>query len=319
MGKPAARVGDMHVCPMVTPGTPPIPHVGGPIMPPGNPTVLIGSVFAATMGDMCVCVGPPDSIILGSVGVMIGKKPAARMGDMTAHGGTIAAGIPTVMIGEIGPSAASIPAALLPALIAMLTNAMNNPPNPLANQKVQELILKSPTLANNLVTLQSQGWVFKYGISGNGTFTDRTAKEIVLDPNDADGVYMTQSLAHESGHAMYTPDPDVPIGNLSRADYANRNANSCLKNEGEATLTNAQVRDEINSNGGDDIGIAGAKSDDYQRAYENYQRTGDREASRQEIADIFAEGEHPSNAPGQTYREYYSEPYNDFYDQNATP
>ncbi len=102
MGKPAARIGDMHVCPMVTPGVPPVPHVGGPITGPGVPTVLIGGLPAATMGDMCTCVGPPDTIILGSTGVFIGGKPAARMGDQCAHGGSIVLGMPTVLIGEAG-------------------------------------------------------------------------------------------------------------------------------------------------------------------------------------------------------------------------
>jgi uncharacterized Zn-binding protein involved in type VI secretion len=96
---PAARITDMHVCPMETPGVPPIPHVGGPIMGPGNPTVIISGMPAAVMGDMCVCVGPPDSIAKGSATVMIGGKPAARMGDTTAHGGSIVVGAPTVMIG----------------------------------------------------------------------------------------------------------------------------------------------------------------------------------------------------------------------------
>ena len=96
---PAARLTDLHVCPMVTPGLPPIPHVGGPITGPGAPTVLIGGMPAAVMGDMCVCVGPPDTIIKGSATVLIGSKPAARMGDTTAHGGSIAIGLPTVMIG----------------------------------------------------------------------------------------------------------------------------------------------------------------------------------------------------------------------------
>lgn len=95
----AARLTDMHVCPMQTPAVPPIPHVGGPISGPGVPTVLIGNMPAATMGDMCVCVGPPDSIIKGSATVMIMNKPAARMGDTTAHGGTIVLGMPTVLIG----------------------------------------------------------------------------------------------------------------------------------------------------------------------------------------------------------------------------
>lgn len=97
--QPAARVADMHTCPMVTPGTPPIPHVGGPIMPPGHPTVIIGFMPAATVGNMCTCVGPPDSIVKGSTTVFIGNMPAARMGDMTAHGGVIVSGCPTVLIG----------------------------------------------------------------------------------------------------------------------------------------------------------------------------------------------------------------------------
>ena len=99
MGQPAARLTDMHVCPMQTPAVPPIPHVGGPITGPGAPTVLIANMPAANMGSMCVCVGPPDSIIAGSPTVLIGNKPAARMGDSTAHGGSIVAGCPTVLIG----------------------------------------------------------------------------------------------------------------------------------------------------------------------------------------------------------------------------
>jgi uncharacterized Zn-binding protein involved in type VI secretion len=92
---PAARVTDMHVCPMFNG---PVPHVGGPILPPGCPTVLIGSLPAARVTDMATCVGPPDVIALGSVTVLIGGMPAARMGDLTAHGGTIVMGFPLVLI-----------------------------------------------------------------------------------------------------------------------------------------------------------------------------------------------------------------------------
>jgi len=80
----AARVSDMHVCPLVTVA---VPHVGGPILPPGAVTVLIGGLPAACLGDICVCAGPPDVIAMGSSTVMIGGRPAARMGDITAHGG----------------------------------------------------------------------------------------------------------------------------------------------------------------------------------------------------------------------------------------
>ncbi|WP_214227657.1 PAAR domain-containing protein [Pedobacter sp. B4-66] len=92
----AARISDMHVCPMVT-GV--VPHVGGPISGPSVPTVLIGSMPAAVVGDLLVCTGPPDTIVKGSATVMIGGKPAARQGDLTSHGGVIVVGFPTVQIG----------------------------------------------------------------------------------------------------------------------------------------------------------------------------------------------------------------------------
>ena len=85
----------MHTCPMVT-GV--VPHVGGPVLPPGAVTVLIGGLPAARVGDMCTCVGPPDAIVMGSMKVMIKGMPAARMGDSTTHGGVIVMGCPTVMI-----------------------------------------------------------------------------------------------------------------------------------------------------------------------------------------------------------------------------
>ncbi|NRD75154.1 PAAR domain-containing protein [Shewanella sp. VB17] len=96
---PAARITDMHVCPMITPGLPPIPHVGGPVIGPGVATVLIEKLPASVIGDSCVCVGPPDTVVKGSATVMIGGKPAARLGDTTVHGGSIVLGAFTVMIG----------------------------------------------------------------------------------------------------------------------------------------------------------------------------------------------------------------------------
>ena len=95
----AVRVTDFHQCPMQTPGVPPIPHVGGPVIGPGAPTVLIGGMPAAVMGDSCTCVGPPDTIIAGSSTVLISGKPAVRMGDQTAHGGSLVSGCTNVIIG----------------------------------------------------------------------------------------------------------------------------------------------------------------------------------------------------------------------------
>jgi uncharacterized Zn-binding protein involved in type VI secretion len=99
MGQPAARLTDMHVCPQVTPAVVPVPHVGGPITGPGCPTVLIGGMPASVVGDICVCVGPPDSVLMGSTSVLFGGMPSARMGDPTVHGGSILVGDPTVLIG----------------------------------------------------------------------------------------------------------------------------------------------------------------------------------------------------------------------------
>ena len=96
MGSPAARLTDMHVCPMLTVL---VPHVGGPILAPGAPTVLIGGLPAARVTDMAICVGPPDDIVLGSFTVLTEGLPQARIGDQTAHGGTIVLGEFTVLVG----------------------------------------------------------------------------------------------------------------------------------------------------------------------------------------------------------------------------
>ena len=95
----AARVTDMHVCPRLTPGRPPAPHVGGPLVGPGIPTVLLGGLPAAVLGDGAACPGPADRVVEGSTTVMIGGKPAVRVGDATAHGGSVVVGCPTVVIG----------------------------------------------------------------------------------------------------------------------------------------------------------------------------------------------------------------------------
>jgi uncharacterized Zn-binding protein involved in type VI secretion len=105
---PAARVNDNHICPMQTPAVVPIPHVGGPIMGPGVPNVLIEGMPACVVGDVCICVGPPSAVMKGSMGVLIAGRAAARVGDPTMHGGSILPpGAPTVIIGEQGGGSGS--------------------------------------------------------------------------------------------------------------------------------------------------------------------------------------------------------------------
>ncbi len=92
---PAARITDMHVCPLITVL---VPHVGGPLVM-GSPNVITGSMPQSKVADVCICVGPPDMVAMGSTTVLVNSMPAARIGDLTAHGGTIVMGFPTVIIG----------------------------------------------------------------------------------------------------------------------------------------------------------------------------------------------------------------------------
>lgn len=148
MSKPAARITvDAQVCPMFDG---PKPHVGGIIMGPGVPTVLIGGIPAAVVGDMTQCVGPPGNIVIGSMGVLIGGKPAARMGDMTSHGGIISTGLPTVLIGDIGMGS--------PAnLIAVLEYILDNVPQEMHDQIQDTIVLMNAAQSASLGASKCSG------------------------------------------------------------------------------------------------------------------------------------------------------------------
>jgi len=171
MGQPAARLTDLHVCPMLTPGLPPIPHVGGPITGPGCATVLISGLPAAVMGDMCVCVGPPDTIILGSTGVFFGGKPAARMGDSCAHGGTIVLGCLTVLIGEsaagAGGGLSELPAQTVQNMVQANNAAVANNPGqalpPLVAQQLAVVAVMQQAAANGAAFAQTPDQCGKCG------------------------------------------------------------------------------------------------------------------------------------------------------------
>lgn len=305
MGFPAARITDNHLCPMITPGTPPVPHVGGIISGPGVPLVLIGGIPAAVMGDLLICVGPPDSIVEGSPMVLIGGKPAAFLSSKTAHGGAIVAGFPTVLIGN---GAAIDLAAILPFL----------------PQATLDMILLSPTLTAQIIALHEAGWTFEEGPAGGGTYADRTTHTITIDHNKiASSEATTVSLSHEAGHAAFIEEPYISDAGLTRAEFVDQNTSRNLHDEGAATLNNCQVRDEIQQNGGPDIGLSGnqANAPDYDNAFQEYQRTGDSEAARDTIGNIYGHGESPSGAEnvGKDYTQYYGENYGTFYDAHHTP
>ena len=330
----------------------PLPHPPMPLtIASGSPNVMIGGMPAARVTDQTVpcmipaCVpGGPGIIGKGSAGVMINGLPAARAGDMTMHaacvgpipgptGNIIPPCCPTVLIGDVGGGgggggagaggagaggAGGSGAGAAAAAAAAPAGSAPAPASTGLGKDVDALAAKSPTLTNNIDALKKDGWTIEYGPAGKGSFTDRTAKKIVIDSNEkGDANAVAQTLAHESGHARYTPDPYVPPTGLTRDQYVQRNVDRSLKDEGEATMTNAQVRQEILKNGGPDIGIAGAQANQYARLAAQYPDPNDRDKAREAIGQVFANGEHPSTDPSKTYGQYYAAPFEKYWDQNV--
>ncbi|SMF80409.1 type VI secretion system secreted protein VgrG [Azospirillum oryzae] len=186
---------------------------------------------------------------------------------------------------------------------------------------VDALASQSPTLKSNIDTLQKGGWTIRYGDAGKGSYCNKDQKTIVIDSQfQNNSSVVTQILSHESGHALYTADPYVNETGRTKAEYVSLNANRHLKDEGEATLVNARVRQEILKSSGTDIGIAGSQTASYEKIISKYTSDKDRDKARQEIADIFADNEKPSGSPaGTTYRIYYSQSYSDHWDNVIAP
>jgi uncharacterized Zn-binding protein involved in type VI secretion len=314
---PAARITDMHVCPMVT-GI--VPHVGGPILPPCAMTVIIGGLPAARITDMAVCLGPPDLIVMGSPTVLIEYLPAARMLDNCAHGGIIVLGCFTVIIGDSGSGGggeeggdageAAVPA---PAAAGGGPAAPQPAAKPLDIPDVKNAVAKSPTLSKQLKDLQEKGWKIEFGQAGKGTFANRAEKKIVVDPDQQGHVPdMLTSLAHEAGHASREKPKYIPPGKLSKEDYVNANVKESLRDEADATINNIVVKKELKDAGGPVIEIAGAKGAQYEKIFTD--NGSDPAKARDKIADEFGT-ENPSNDPTKTYDEYYGKPYSDYYDK----
>lgn len=323
MGQPAARIGDMHICPMVT-GV--VPHVGGPVVL-GAPNVLVGSMPQARISDMVTCTGPPDAITGCSPTVLVAGMPAARMGDLTAHGGNIVLGCFTVLIGEAAggggspsggsPSVASTLLDMIGDAAESVADALNPDVTTGLGADVDEIVNMSPSLKAKMKALLDDGWAID-AAPGNPVECDKEAKIIRIDTDESTNEQV-QSLAHEAGHAAYQTDPEVPMAGKTKEEYVDANLMNDLKDEGEATLSNIEARNEILENGGPDIGIAGNTDNHpaYQESYDNYQESGDRDKAREEIGTIFADGEEAGDT-GKSYRDYYSEWYEENYD-NAHP
>jgi type VI secretion system secreted protein VgrG len=262
---------------------------------------------------------------------------------LAAHGAHGTSGEPAVLAPALGAhhSAPTQAAAALahwaePAAPAPHAAAAGGHPAPAAHAPsaqieqtglgsgVDTVAAKSETLEHNLVALHKAGWVIKYGDKGGGSFTDRDSKTITVDAAErGHTASVLQTLAHESGHASYTPDAYSPPDGLTRQQYVDRNVDHSLKDEGEATITNLLVRRQLLAAHQVDIGVAGQQSDKYQQLFAQHQghlnEPGNRDQLREQIGQVFAKGEHPSTDPKKNYYDYYAKSYGDFYDKQVAP
>ena len=209
------------------------------------------------------------------------------------------------------------------ALADVLDDGFHSPPPEARSRVIWQWVngnISREGITADLEAMQRAGWRVEYGAPGSGSFADRSAKLVTIDGNDrSSDAAVLQTLAHESGHATYTQDPYVSYEGVSRQEFVDRNVMRSLKDEGEATMTNIDVRNELRAAGGPDIGVAGAQSSDYERVAGQYPNAADRDRAREEIGRLFSSGEHPSTSPNETYGAYYGHTYESFYDQNATP
>ena len=193
--------------------------------------------------------------------------------------------------------------------------------------KFNELLKETPTLSGQIAKLKKNGWKFKTGTAGKGTFSDRTTKTVTIDPNDTKHpVSLMQSVSHEVGHASYAlPKPITPKFTknpkdvMGRKAYIEGNVNHNLRDEGAATMNNLTVRSEILQHGGPDIGVAGAQPKKYQAIYDRMGPDRPGTDRIKEMGQLYGTGEHPSNAPGQTYHDYYADSYAKWYDNTYAP
>src|SRR5262249_48693961 len=211
----------------------------------------------------------------------------------------MSSGTPTTLP---GPGLDSMPAGCTVATCPLAKAS----PTPLS-KPVLDKIAKCPAMKDDLEKLQKDGWTVVWGKPGGGSFADRPTKTITADPTSANDDDVVATMAHEMGHAQYTL-PSVPIANSTKADYVKNKVQSNLEDEGEATLKQIQYKQCLKKNGGPDIPISGAKAAEYEKIAQKYPDPKDQEKARTEIANVFGDNEHPSNCPGQTYRQYYASP-----------
>ncbi len=199
-GKPIAIIGSMHVCPMVT-GT--VPHVGGPVTGPGAPGVTVNGVPVSLMGDICTCVGAPDTIAQGCAGVTINGTPVATVGCMTAHGGSITVGSPGVLVGPVEPApnatmpVNSIPFPNISFVSKVLASVVGQGDSLAQAQQNQEQLRREAVIKEGDPVIYNVRWVIgDQIIRGSQVFKEVTIKASVM--NIEEGQSLTFSVKRPS-------------------------------------------------------------------------------------------------------------------------
>lgn len=288
-----------------------------------NDSIVAGKMHSVTMAkpkDLQILkMGTPDVKLLPTKIETVDKKIILTTGDAT-----ITLDGPTITVEakkKITISAKTVSIKGGPFVYVNCTSADAIAPITTGlGADADRLMSLSPHLVQQIQELQRDGWKFVYGTAGGGSFANRGTKTITVDANErGNPTALAQTMSHEVGHAKYTPDAYTPPSGLTRQQYVDQNTMHSLKDEGEATLNNAQSRQEILRNGGPDIGIAGANPGQYDTIYQNYAAGNvTRDQAREQIGTVFGTGEHTSNT-GQAYGDYYGDAYRNFWDTNVTP
>jgi WXG100 family type VII secretion target len=254
----------------------------------------IARLFAALLGAG-LAAG-----IAGAVGSAMGQALGAGAGAVAGA---------AQAVGAAAAAAAAAAQAAQAAAAGRMLSGMD--------ARVAEIAQQSPTLQANLAQLERDGWTITTR-NGGGSETDQQHHTMVIDTSEAPEMQVG-SLAHEGAHALYGTAPfHQPTAGMTRDQFIETNLRENMLDEANAQFNEAAIRDEVLGNGGPDTGVSGTQSADYQRIYNDF-RDGNitREQAVGQMADIFPN--ETTGTTGQTYRDYYTPTYADWWDANVAP
>jgi uncharacterized Zn-binding protein involved in type VI secretion len=282
-------------------------------------------------GVVVAGLGLVGSVAGGMLGGVVGKaiggiwgERAGRVGEIVGEfGGALLGGIGAAKLGEAFGITPKAPVEdLARTNVEEIARPAVDPTKSPIDNLVDAARPRAPDLAAKVEDLQSRGWQVRFAENGDGpgSYCSKDSKTIVLDPAlQSNPARAAEVLAHEAGHANYTQEPYQKFDmSMSRDEYVQRNLNNDLLDEGEATLSSLDARQEILDSGGRDIGTSGQNAAEYQRIYGDYKNGNiTRDQARQQIADIF--GNETTSTTGQSYNDYYGARFQEHYDNVIVP